>query len=186
MCEHASTYRDLLKKLTVKEQKLVHEYLIDGNATRAAKKADYSARSAPEIACQTFRKVKVAAAVEAGLAMLAMRCELSAEKVLRELAAIAFASSYSFAESEDGLLGVADGAAPESGAALQIRHRRIKKDDGSFATETLYIQHDKLRTLELLGKKLKLFVERVEVENAQDEAYRLLLRGIRQERGEKT
>jgi hypothetical protein len=36
------------------------------------------------------------------------------------------------------------------------------------------------RTLKLLGKKLKLFVKRVEVENPQDEAYRLLLREIKE------
>ena len=82
-------------------------------------------------------------------------------------------------------MAVADGDAPEAGAALQIRHRRIKKDDGSFATETLYIQYDKLRALELLGKKSKLFMERVEVENPQDGAYRTLPRKLKEEPGEK-
>ena len=179
--EYDSTYRNLLKTLTVKEQKLVHEYLIDGNASRAAKVAGYSARSAPEIACQTFRKVNVAAALQAGLDMLASRAEITAEKVLREIAAVAFASASHFVEAADGNLAVEAGA-EASGAALQIRHRRLQKGDGRFETETTYQQQDKLKALELLGKKLKLFVEKLEVENAQDEAYKLLLREIQERR----
>jgi phage terminase small subunit len=173
------TYRNLLKKLTCREQKLVREFLIDGNASRSARAAGYSARSAPSTACETLKKPNVAATVQSGLALLAWRCEVTAERVVRELAAIAFASSYSFAASEEGVLGVAEGAAPEFGAALQIRHRRLQKGDGRFETETTYQQQDKLKALELLGKKLKLFVEKVEVENAQDAAYKLLLREIR-------
>ena len=68
--ESESTYRNLLKTLTVKEQKLVHEYLIDGNASRAAKVAGYSPRSAPEIACQTPEKLRLRLRSKRGLICL--------------------------------------------------------------------------------------------------------------------
>ena len=121
-----SRYRELLRRLTVKEQVLVHEYLIDGNGTRSAKVAGYAVRAATEIAHETLRKPQVAATLQAGLDMLAIRCQISAERVLHELAGIAFASSSHFVEAADGSL-VAEEGAEASGAASQVRHRHIKK-----------------------------------------------------------
>lgn len=48
-------------------------------------------------------------------------------------------------------------------------------------TETEFTLWDKIAALMLLGKRLKLWTERVEVENPQDEAYRLLLRQLKEQ-----
>jgi phage terminase small subunit len=178
MGETESVYQESLKRLTRKGQAFVQAYLTDRNAARAARFAGYSKRSDRAIGWENLTKPDIAAAVSAGLDMLAARAEITAERVLREIAAVAFASASHFVEAVDGSLTAEEGT-EASGAALQVRHRRLKKDDGTFETETVYQQQDKLKALQMLGKKFKLFVERVEVENAQDLAYLELLRQIR-------
>lgn len=175
-----NTYRELLGKLSVREQKFVSEYLVSNNATRAAKLAGYSEHTAYSIGYEVLNRPDVFAAIQAGLAMIAARCEVSAERVVRELAAIAFASSHQYEPAPDGALVVAQGAPEESGLALQVKHRRVIKADGSVETDTTYSQQDKVKALELLGKKLRLWVDKVEVEDAQDTLYKELLRSLKE------
>jgi hypothetical protein len=90
--------------------------------------------------------------------------------------------------AEDGTLVVAQGAPAGAALALaRVKHKRCAKKDGTVVTESVFTLWNKLKALELLGKKLKSFVERVEVENVQDTAYRELLKQIREEQqqGEK-
>ena len=53
--------------LTRKEQRFVGEYLYDLNATQAAIRAGYSARSAAEIGSQNIRKLQIAQAIDDAL-----------------------------------------------------------------------------------------------------------------------
>jgi phage terminase small subunit len=175
MRETEKNYRELWQGLTDKEQRFVSEYLVDCNAAKAARKAGYSSHCAKEIGYENLTKPHIKAAVQAGLDAIAARCEVSAEKVVRELAAVAFASAHHFEETADGKFGVAEGAPAEAGLSLVVKHRSIKKADGSVETETTYLQQDKIRALELLGKKLKLWVDKIEVEDAQDQFYRHLM-----------
>jgi phage terminase small subunit len=126
---HESTNQKSCRPLTKKEQAFVREYLIDQNAAKAARKAGYSTACARQLGHETLSKPDLATAVQAGLDLLASHTETMAEKVLREIAAVAFASASHFVEAADGAL-VAEEGAEGSGAALQIRHRRIKKNDG--------------------------------------------------------
>lgn len=177
------TYHELLEKLNAREYKFVAEYLVSGNAAKAARTAGYSDSSphtSQQIGHENMMKPDVFAAIQAGLDMIAARCEVSAEKIIRELAAVAFSSAHHYEAGSDGALVVAEGAPEEAGLALQVKHRRVTKADGSTETETTYLQLDKLKALELLGKKLKLWTERLEVEDAQDELYRQLLASLKE------
>jgi phage terminase small subunit len=172
--ETEKAYRKQLLKLTIKEQYFVQEYLIHGNATRAARAAGYAEKGTQQTAFNLLLNPVIAKTVTLGREAKAERLDVTADKILDELAAVAFATPYAFAPSEDGF-GVADAAHPESGAALEVRYRRYTKADGSVETETTYVQQDKLKALEMLGKKLKLFTDKVEVTNSQDEMFRLML-----------
>jgi phage terminase small subunit len=180
--ETEKNYHALCSSLTAKEQRFVSEYLVHGNASKAARKAGFSRRSAGQIGWEILKKHEIAACLQVGLDLIAARCEVTAEKVMHELAAVAFSNITHFEIKEHGDVALEEDAPAEAIRAVQYVKRTVR-EDGSITTE--YRLWDKLKALELLGKKLKLFVERVEVENAQDEAYRLLLRNIRQERGEK-
>ena len=74
-----------IENLTLKESRFVREYVRDGNATRAAKAAGYSPRTAHVIGCENLKKPKIAAAVEQRRAALAELVDFSVEEYLRVL-----------------------------------------------------------------------------------------------------
>lgn len=85
-----------MDNLTPRQERLVHEFLIDLNKTQAAVRAGFSEASASSIAHETFKKPEVQAAVEKGMAERAERCNVSADMVLRELAKIGFANMQDY------------------------------------------------------------------------------------------
>ena len=111
----------------------ISEYLVDMNASRAAKSAGYSLRTAYSQGQRLLKNVEIAAAIETGLKAQAEKADVSAERVLRAIAAIAF-------------------------------------DDSPEKSEST-----KLRALELLGKHLELFSDKVEVRGSSDEVQLILL-----------
>jgi len=76
--------------LTDKQRLFVAEYLVDRNATQAAIRAGYSPKTAEFQASRLLSNVKVRAAVDQGLMSLAEQVGISAERVLRERARLAF------------------------------------------------------------------------------------------------
>ena len=79
------------KKLSPRREAFAAEYLKDLNATRAAIRAGYSAKTASSIGARLLADAGVARAVEAGMAARARRTEIDADRVVLELARIAFA-----------------------------------------------------------------------------------------------
>ena len=167
------TYNASLARLNAREQKFVSQYLTHGNGTKAARVAGYSPKSARVIASQNLTKLNIRRAVEAGLHAISVRCAIDAEKVMRELAAIAFSNFLHYEVAADGTLGLAAGAPAEAMLALaRTKHKHWVKQDGTVATESEFTFCNKLKALQLLGKNLKLFTERLEVENVQDALYK--------------
>lgn len=77
--------------LTPKQQLFVREYLIGLNATQAAIRAGYSVRTAADIGRQLLRNPPVAAAIAAAQHRVAQKLEISHEKIVARLWAIATA-----------------------------------------------------------------------------------------------
>jgi phage terminase small subunit len=77
------------KTLTPKQDRFILEYLIDLNATAAAIRAGYAERSAKRIGYEILQKPEVKRALAAARKKLAAKLELSAEKVLGDIARIA-------------------------------------------------------------------------------------------------
>lgn len=73
-------------KLTPKQARFVEEYLIDLNATQAAIRAGYSARSAEVTGSRTLSNAKVAAAIAAAQGERSERLQVYADWVLSRLA----------------------------------------------------------------------------------------------------
>jgi phage terminase small subunit len=76
--------------LTPKQARFAAEYLIDLNATQAAIRAGYSAKTAYSQGERLLRHVEVAQAIQAGQQARAVRTEITQDRVLQELARIAF------------------------------------------------------------------------------------------------
>ncbi len=76
-------------KLTPRQGRFVDEYLIDLNATQAAIRAGYSAKTAPQIARELLHKTLVAEAVAAKQLARAKRVEIDQDWVLERLISVA-------------------------------------------------------------------------------------------------
>jgi phage terminase small subunit len=77
--------------LSERQKRFVAEYLIDLNATKAYTRAGYTAKAADVAGPRLLGNVRVSKAVAAALERRAKKYEISADRVLEELAAIAFA-----------------------------------------------------------------------------------------------
>jgi phage terminase small subunit len=77
-------------KLSPRKQRFVEEYLVDLNATKAAERAGYSARTAKAQGSRLLTNVDVSAAIEVAQSKRSERTEITADRVLREIALVAF------------------------------------------------------------------------------------------------
>lgn len=78
--------------LTAKQARFVEEYLVDLNASAAARRAGYSARTAEWQGPQLLGKPHVAAAVAAAVQARSARTQITADDVLRQWVTIATAN----------------------------------------------------------------------------------------------
>ena len=78
------------QKLTPKRAAFVEEFACDMNATQAAIRAGYSVKTAKEQATRLLSNVHVAAEIAKGRAARSERTGITAERILAELARIAF------------------------------------------------------------------------------------------------
>lgn len=95
--------------LTAKQRRFVEEYLIDLNATQAAIRAGYAAKTANREGSRLLSKVDIAEAVAAGAQKRVQKAEISAQDVLeglyREATRTGEGSSHGARVSAWGLLG---------------------------------------------------------------------------------
>src|SRR5215212_2680249 len=76
--------------LTSKQVRFIEEYLVDPNATQAAVRAGYSAKTAASIGHENLRKPEIQRAITEAQTSRALRLGITADQVLQELARIAF------------------------------------------------------------------------------------------------
>ena len=86
------------RKLTAKQMRFVDEYLIDLNATQAAIRAGYSPRTSYSIGVDLLKKPEIQALLQKKRQKLSDKLEVSQEKVIKELAAVAFANGADYAK----------------------------------------------------------------------------------------
>jgi hypothetical protein len=79
-------------QLTARQLRFVEEYLADLNATQAAIRAGYSPKTADVQGPRLLGNVRVCEAIDVGLARLADRNGIKADRVIRALAEVAFAT----------------------------------------------------------------------------------------------
>lgn len=149
--------------MTKKQKLFVEEYLLDLNATQAAIRAGYSPETAGAIGAENLKKPQIQKAVARAMAERSRRTGVNADRVVRELAKVAFANAGDLIDAKDATLK-AD-AAPDDLAAIQS----IKvKDMGDMGIEREVRLADKLKALELLGRHLGIFDDRLRVDAKMD------------------
>ncbi len=149
--------------LTDKQKRFVEEYLIDLNATQAAIRAGYSEKTARAIACENLTKLDVQNAISESMKTRSERTKVTQDRVIEELARIAFLDIREAFNDDGNLLPI--NKMPEHVAraigGMDIDNVRSIGDDETSQTRKVKIL-DKRGALELLGKHLAMFTERVE------------------------
>lgn len=149
--------------MTKKQKRFAEEYLIDLNATQAAIRAGYSPDTAKEIGCENLTKPNIRACVDREMAERSKRTGVNADRVVRELAKIAFVNAADVINAKDATLR--NDASEDDTAAIQSVKVKTFGDDG---LEREIKMADKLKALELLGKHLGMFKDKLELSGGLD------------------
>lgn len=124
-----------MAKLTTKQRVFVDEYIVSLNATQAAIKAGYSAKTADVIGHQLLRKTLVQAEIQKAMDARGKKTGITAEYVLTSL---------------------------QSVAERCMQAEPVLDREGSPTGEYRFDSSGANKALELIGKHLKLFTEKVE------------------------
>jgi phage terminase small subunit len=148
--------------LNDRQARFVAEYLLDLNATQAAIRAGYSPASARTQAADLLTNPNIAAAIAEAQAARSRRTEVTADRVVLELARVAFGDPRRVISWGPGGVRLRPSAelADEEAAIVAEVGETTTKDGGSLRLKTV----DKLGALRLLGQHLGLFLERRQVE----------------------
>ena len=144
--------------MTKKQNRFIEEYLIDLNATQAAIRAGYSPDTAKSIGSENLTKPDIQARIAKAMAERSRRTGVNADRVVMELAKIAFVNASDVIDADTATLK--PDVAPEDTAAIQSVKVKTFGEDG---LEREIKMADKLKALELLGKHLGMFKDKVEL-----------------------
>ena len=147
-------------KLTDKQEAFVHEYLIDLNATQAAIRAGYSVKTADVIGCENLTKPNIQQAIAERMAERSRRTGVNQDRVVLELAKIEFVRMTDIVDDHGRIKGTAtddDLACIES-----IKYKESDNEFGGSVEREVKIG-SKLKALELLGKHLGMWNDKVDL-----------------------
>ena len=151
-------------KLTEKQQRFVDEYLIDLNATQAAIRAGYSAKTADVQGSRMLANCKVQQAISIAMAERSKRTGINQDRVVLELARIAFVKMTDIIDS-DGK--IKDDATDDDLACIEsVKYKSSESDTGLSVEREVKIS-PKLKELELLGKHLGMWNDKLDVNITQ-------------------
>lgn len=147
--------------LTEKQRRFVDEYLIDLNATQAAIRAGYSVKTAREQASQNLTKLNIQQEISEKMAERSKRTGVNQDRIVLELAKIAFVNAADVIDSDDATIKA--GATADDTAAIQsVKVKVIPTKEGEGVEREIRL-NDKLKALELLGKHLGMWNDKLDV-----------------------
>jgi phage terminase small subunit len=145
--------------MTLKQQRFAEEYLLDWNGTRAALRAGYSPRTARAIASENLTKPDIQTAIAQARVELSERTQITVERVVLELARIAFSQITHAASWDDHNISLHASETLDEETAAAIRAIVIRCDKDGTPTFKQIKMHDKLQALHLLGQYLEVWKE---------------------------
>lgn len=149
-----------MAKLTKKQQLFVQEYLIDLNATQAAIRAGYSVESARDIGCENLTKPNIQHEIAVAMAERSKRTGINQDRIVLELAKLALVKMTDIVDDHGRIKGTAtddDLACIES-----IKYKESDNEFGGSVEREVKIG-SKIKALELLGKHLGMWNDKIDV-----------------------
>lgn len=150
-----------LMALTPKQKLFVDEYLIDLNATQAAIRAGYSPNNADKIGSELLGKTRVSDAISKAMAERSRRTGINQDRILMELAKIALVNPANVVDFDEAT--ILDSALPEDLAAVaSVKVKRFPTKEGEGIEREIKF-YDKTKALDLAGRHLGMFKDKLEV-----------------------
>lgn len=149
--------------LTPKQARFVDEYLKDLNGTQAAIRAGYSARTANEQAARLLAKASVIQAVAERMKAREKRAEITQDRVLAELAKIAFGDVRGMFDEAGRLLPIHKLSDEQAAALAAMDLTLVPAGDGEVLEVRKVKRWDKAKALELLGRHLGLWNDKLDL-----------------------
>ena len=152
--------------LTPRQRRFVGEFLLDLNATQAARRAGYSPKTAVTQGPRLYRNVHVRAAIDTAMEARAQRTDVKADRVVLEAARIAFADlgrMVRWGKNGVRLVESTRLSADDRAAVASVQERRDKGKLSSLAIKL----HDKNGALVTLFRHLGLFNQHDQVNQKQ-------------------
>jgi phage terminase small subunit len=142
--------------MNARQRRFVDEYLIDLDGKHAAIRAGYAPSDAKSRACRFLKTPAIVDAIAVAMAERSRRTGITPERVIEELARIAFVDWTRLAEwgPDDVLVRDARKLSPaETAAIAQV------STDGGWEDRVAVVTHDKLRALGTLARILGVAVD---------------------------
>ena len=158
--------------LTPKQERFVAEYLIDLNATQAAIRAGYSAKTAGAVGHENLRKPEIFKAVQEAMKAREQRTEITQDRVLQELAKLGFANMQDYMRITPEGEPVADLSQLSRDQAAAITEFTVEDftdgrgEDARDVRRVKFKLADKRAALVDIGKHLGMFKDKVELTGA--------------------
>ena len=153
-----------MSTFTNKQEMFIKEYLIDLNATQAAIRAGYSEKTASQQGERLLRNVQVSAAIQEAMNKRSNKLEITAERVLQEIAKLAFYDPRNFFDDDGRIKPISelDENTAMALGGIETLHKIIGDEKDGMAVVTKIKLVDQGQNLERLGRHLKLFTDKVE------------------------
>jgi phage terminase small subunit len=151
--------------LTAKQARFVAEYLVDLNASAAARRAGYSPKTAGQIGDENLKKPEIAEAVNAAIAKRSARTELTADAVIAELWKIGSSNMMDYVRigsNGDPFIDLSALDRDRAAAIAEVTVEDFKDGRGEDARDVRRVKfklHDKKGALTDLGRHFGLFTD---------------------------
>lgn len=148
-------------KLTAKQEAFCNEYLIDLNATAAAKRAGYSEDTAHSIGWENLRKPEIQERLTQLRKQLDNDNDGLAQKVIDELKKIGFSNIQDFLETGNTIKDLSEVDREKVAAVASVKKSVTTFGDGEGnegeKTTVEFKMWDKIAALEKMGRHLGIF-----------------------------
>lgn len=162
----AKQVKELESSLTPKRIFFCKEYILDFNGTRAAKAAGYTEKTAYSTASEILNIPEVQKYLQYLTSDRAKRLQVTADKIVQEIAKIAFANAEDLIDYFDGNVLFNDLHQMKFPEIIKnITVKEILKDGKRIGQIAKIEVYDKVKALELLGKHTALFTEQLNLTN---------------------
>jgi phage terminase small subunit len=155
--------------MTELQKAFVREFLVDLNAAQAAIRAGYNGKAAALWGHRTLKRPDVSAAIAAQMDRRQRRTEVTQDRVVEELARIALLDVRQFYDEAGNLRDIHE--LPEQTAAA-LRGMDVVIESGGERVRKIHLA-DKVKALELLGRHMGMFDDRLKVTMDGDLAIRM-------------